>query len=97
MSSCQNLAVDVGFGIGLIPFPGLLYFFGWYRYRKNLGTGLGQSSTKKKSGNRSQRKFGTEKSIRTGLGENLVLKKVSEKIWYQKESLNRSRSDFWVS
>ena len=71
MSSCQNLAVDVGFGIGLIPFPGLLYFFGWYRYRKNLGTGLGQSSTKK--------------SLEIGLKENLVQKKVSEpvseKIW----------------
>ena len=89
MSSCQNLAVDVGFGIGLIPFPGLLYFFGWYRYRKNLGTGLGQSSTKKvwksvskkiwyrkKYQNRSRRKFGAEKS----LGENLVPKRVSEPV-----------------
>ena len=57
-------------------------------------------SVSSRSQNQSPRKYGTEKSPGTGLGENLVPKKVpepvSERIWYRKKSPNRSRSDIWV-
>ena len=57
-------------------------------------------SVSSRSQNQSPRKYGTEKSLGTGLGENLVPKKVpepvSERIWYRKKSPNRSRSDIWV-
>ena len=57
---------------------------------KKIGTGkvpelVSKKFSTKKSRNRSGRKFGIEKSLGTGLGENLVPKKV----------LEPSRSDFW--
>ena len=56
-------------------FPGILQFFLWYRNRsrKNL--------VPKKVSEPVSKKFGTEKSLGTGL----------EKFWYRKKSRNRSR------
>ena len=85
----------MGFGIGPIPFPGLLYFL------DGIGTGLEKNLVPEKFPELVSEKLSTEKSLGTGLGENLVPKKVSEpvsknfctakslgigleKIWYRK-------------
>ena len=85
--SCQNFGVSLGLGIGLVPFPGLLYFL------DGIGTGLEKNLVPEKVPESVSEKFSTEKSLGTGLGENLVPKKVSEpvseRIWYRKKSRNR--------
>jgi len=80
----SNIGVDLGLGLGLVigpvPFPGFLYFF------YSLGTGLEKIWYRKKSWNRSRKnlvpkkvpepvskKFGTEKSLGTGLVQILGL------------------------
>ena len=69
----QNICVDLG--PGLVPFPGFLHFFVWYRNRsrKNL--------VPKKVSEPVSKKMSTEKSLGIGL----------DKFWYRKKSRNRSR------
>ena len=85
--SCQNFGVSLGLGIGLVPFPGLLYFL------DGIGTGLEKNLVPEKVPESVSEKFSTEKSLGIGLEENLVPKKVSEpvseRIWYRKKSRNR--------
>ena len=64
----------------------------WNSKMNKIGTGKSSGISlenfwfRKRSGNRSRRKFVCEKNLQTGLGENLVPKKFQ----------NRSQSDFWV-
>ena len=67
--SCQNFGVSLCLGIGLVPFPGLLYFL------DGIGTGLEKNLVPEKFPELVSEKFSTEKSLGTGLGENLVPKK----------------------
>merc|ERR1712018_1074918 len=69
--------ICVDLGPGLVPFPGFLHFFGWYRNRsrKNL--------VPKKVSESVSKKMSTKKSLGIGL----------EKFWYRKKSRNRSRKN----
>ena len=80
--SCQNFGVSLGLGIGLVPFPGLLYFL----------DGIKKKLVLEKSRNRLQKNLVLKKVLE--LVSKKVLEPVSERIWYQKMSQNRSRQIF---
>ena len=88
--SCQKFGV----GIGLVPFPGLLYFL------DGIGTGLEKKLVPEKVPESVSEKFGTEKSLGIGLEKNEYRKSLGiglEKIWYRKKVSESVSFRFWVS
>ena len=67
------------------PVPGTFVFFGWYQ--KKIGTGKVPESASEKFSAEKSPGIGIEKSLGTGLRENMVPKNVPEPV----------SSDFWVS